>query len=116
MLVASAQALETSISQQHLGEWGMSTYECIKKHDKFCQTREYRKFALKRVKEAPFSGLFRDLKNQSTFEGSDIAELNGNYYVVFDSSMSLGMLDEKFQFREERLIGEWGEESQVRIT
>lgn len=94
---------ESSTSNRHGG-----------RQTKFCQTSDYRKFTLKRVKEAPFSGLFRDLKNQTTFEGSDIAELNGNYYVVFDSSMSLGMLDEKFQFRGDgqRLIGERGQESQ----
>ena len=112
VLLARAQGLVPTHSgvQQNLGDWTISYDDCIPKHGEFCQRQEYRKFALKRVKEAPFSGLFRDLRNQSTFEGSDIAEFDGNYYVVFDSSMSLGMLDEKFQFREETLIGEKGEE------
>jgi hypothetical protein len=44
-------------------------FSCVvligKKHehvDTFCSTPEYRKNALKLVKEAPFAGLFKDLK------------------------------------------------------
>lgn len=40
--------------------------------------------------------------------------LDPQFYVVFDSSMSLGYLDESFSFRGKgnRLIGEWQAESQ----
>lgn len=34
------------------------------------------------------------LRNQSVFEASGLALINGTYYVVFDSSESLGFLDE----------------------
>ena len=34
------------------------------------------------------------LRNQSIFEASGLALINGTYYVVFDSSESLGYLDE----------------------
>lgn len=117
LLVAGVQGLVFEKTQsQHLVDSTASSpvddHYIGNKHGRFCQTPEYRNFALKRVKEAPFSGLFLDVKNQTKFEASDIAELDGNYYVVFDSSMSLGMLDERFQFRGERLIGEQGEESQ----
>lgn len=118
-LVFQGVVVETTRTdnQQYLGELPYTTNVNVnkkKEHSKFCQTPEYRKFALKKIKEAPFSGLFRDLRNQTTFEGSDIAELNGKYYVVFDSSMSLGMLDDRFQFRGdgEKLIGEQLAESQ----
>ncbi|KAI8111540.1 hypothetical protein M9435_004040 [Picochlorum sp. BPE23] len=85
------------------------------KHDEgFCHQREYRAFTLQAVKEAKFSGLFRNLRNQTKFEGSDIATLDGKYYVVFDSSMSLGYTDDRFSFRGEHntLIGDRVEESQ----
>eukprot|EP00889_Picochlorum_renovo_P007154 jgi/Picre1/34184/NNA_001658.t1 len=85
------------------------------KHDDgFCHQREYRAFTLQAVKEAKFSGLFRNVRNQTKFEGSDIATLDGKYYVVFDSSMSLGYTDDRFSFRGEHntLIGDRVEESQ----
>lgn len=82
-----------------------------KKKSLFCHDREYRSFTLKRIREAPFSGLFPDVKNQTKFEGSDVATLNGSYYVVFDSSFSIGKLDDTFAFRgaHNALIGEKGE-------
>lgn len=81
---------------------------------KTCHTSSYRKNTLKLVKETPFAGLFGDLKNQTKFEGSGVAAVDGMFYVVFDSSMSIGLLDESFSFRGERnrLIGEWQKESQ----
>lgn len=49
-----------------------------------CESRKHRKATMKLVKETPFVGLFRDLKNQSIFEASGMALLEGKYYVVFD--------------------------------
>jgi uncharacterized protein YjiK len=84
--------------------------------DSFCSTSEYRKNALKLVKEAPFVGLFGDLRNQSKFEASDLAydARSESFLVVFDSSMSLGRIDETFSFRGRgnELVGERGRESQ----
>ena len=35
-----------------------------KKHKSECERKSYRKYVLKLVKETPFAGLFRDVKNQ----------------------------------------------------
>lgn len=35
-----------------------------------CEKRSWRKSTLKLIKETPFSGLFRDLKNSTVFEAS----------------------------------------------
>lgn len=79
-----------------------------------CERKSYRKNVLKLVKETPFAGLFRDVKNQTKFEASGVGAVRGKYYVVFDSSMALGMLDDSFSFRGEDnvLIGNPGPESQ----
>jgi len=79
-----------------------------------CELKSYRKNVLKLVKETPFSGLFRDVKNQTKFEASGVVSVRGKYYVVFDSSMALGLLDDSFSFRGENnvLIGTPGPESQ----
>jgi hypothetical protein len=79
-----------------------------------CERKSYRKNVLKLIKETSFSGLFRDVKNQTKFEASGVAAVRGNYYVVFDSSMALGLLDDSFSFRGENnvLIGNPGPESQ----
>jgi hypothetical protein len=103
-------------NQQHATDGSLSVLpdtESNLGHKKslFCHDQEYRSFTLKRVREAPFSGLFRDVKNQTKFEGSDVATLNGSYYVVFDSSFSIGRIDDTFAFRgaHNTLIGEKGE-------
>lgn len=49
-----------------------------------CHGKSFRKSTAKLIKEMPFLGLFRDLRNQSVFEGSDIVLVRGQYYVVFD--------------------------------
>ncbi len=79
-----------------------------------CESKSYRKNVLKLIKETPFAGLFRDVKNQTKFEASGVAAVRGKYYVVFDSSMALGVLDDSFSFRGENnvLIGDVGPESQ----
>ena len=76
----------------------------VKRHDDhgdFCDTGEYRKNVLKLVKEAPFAGLFSDLKNQTKFEASGVAfdPRTSTFLSVFDSSMSVGRIDETLQFR-----------------
>lgn len=75
-----------------------------------------RSSTLKLLSEMPFSGLFRDLKgNGVDFEGSDITRVHGKFYVVFDSSYSIGILeDEHFSFRSDanRLAGHKDQESQ----
>ena len=80
-----------------------------------CEDSDFRRSTLKLIAHAPFSGLFNDLKNQTVFEASDIARVHGKFWVVFDSSMSLGMLgDSHFKFRgsENVLVGEQEQESQ----
>ena len=91
----------------------------VKRHDDhgdFCDTGEYRKNVLKLVKEAPFAGLFSDLKNHTKFEASGVAfdPRTSTFLSVFDSSMSVGRIDETLQFRgpSNVLIGEQGPESQ----
>lgn len=91
----------------------------VKRHDDhgdFCDTGEYRKNVLKLVKEAPFAGLFADLKNHTKFEASGVAfdPRTSTFLSVFDSSMSVGRIDETLQFRgpSNVLIGEQGPESQ----
>ncbi|KAL4438157.1 hypothetical protein ABPG77_010518 [Micractinium sp. CCAP 211/92] len=73
-----------------------------------------RKRTVKTIKEIPFSGLFRDLKNSTVFEASGLAYVRGKFYTIFDNAMSIGIMDDRFQFRdpENRLIGEWEPESQ----
>lgn len=116
--VESATAAQRDFSLGALSPFAAFTgvFKKHKKHsdDGFCHQREYRAFTLQAVKEAKFSGLFRDVRNQTKFEGSDIATLDGKYYVVFDSSMSLGYTDDRFSFRGEHntLIGDRVEESQ----
>ena len=71
-------------------------------------------YCIKILQEIPFAGLFRDLRNQTTFEASGISNVRGQFYVVFDSSMSLGSLDDEFHFRGSNnvLIGDKEKESQ----
>lgn len=85
-----------------------------KKSSSDCEVKSYKKNVLKLVKETPFAGLFRENKNQSRWEASGVAAVRGKYYVVFDSSMALGLLDDSFSFRgkDNILIGEPGPESQ----
>jgi hypothetical protein len=66
------------------------------------------------MQETPFAGLFRDVKNQTKWEASGVAAVRGRFYTVFDSSHSIGSLDDSFAFRSEDnvLVGEQGEESQ----
>jgi len=66
---------------------------------KFCHTTLYRKRTLKVVKEAPFIGLFKDLRNISRFEGSALTAAKGAYWAVFDSLRTIARIDEHFQFR-----------------
>mmetsp|Transcript_2562 Transcript_2562/g.4346 ORF Transcript_2562/g.4346 Transcript_2562/m.4346 type:complete len:422 (+) Transcript_2562:53-1318(+) len=66
---------------------------------KFCEKKSYRKAALKQVRESPFLGLFKDLKNFTQFEGSSITYAKGMFYIVFDSLRALGRVNEQFQFR-----------------
>ncbi|KAK9824334.1 hypothetical protein WJX72_009522 [[Myrmecia] bisecta] len=79
-----------------------------------CEEAGWRDKSLKLVREIPFAGLFADLQNITKFEASGLEQLDGKFYVVFDSLRSLGYIDDQFQFRakENRLIGEAGEESQ----
>jgi uncharacterized protein YjiK len=83
---------------------------------KFCLTNEYRKHVLKLVQEAPFAGLFADLKNQTKFEASGVAydPTTDSYLAVFDSSMSVARFDEALRVRGPNnvLIGEREMESQ----
>ena len=69
--------------------------------DKFCRTASYRKNVLKLIKEAPFAGLFADLRNQTKFEASGVAydASTDSYLAVFDSSMSVARFDDSFEFR-----------------
>ena len=102
--IASSEGGEISYTEGH----------DIIRDDDFCHTKEYRAYTLKLIKEAAFSGLFQDVRNQTKFEGSDVAVVNESYYVVFDSSMSLGYFDSYFHFRGEsnKLIGDRLKESQ----
>lgn len=76
-----------------------------------CDALDRRKNTLKLIKETPFVGLFHDLRNHSKFEASGLSMVDGKYYVVFDNSMSLGLLDDGFHFRGDnnKLIGEEGD-------
>ncbi len=84
--------------------------------NKFCRTASYRKNVLKLIKEAPFAGLFADLRNQTKFEASGVAydASTDSYLAVFDSSMSVARFDDSFEFRGPGnvLIGEREMESQ----
>lgn len=79
-----------------------------------CDEWDYRNSVLKLVQEAPFAGLFRDVKNMTKFEASGVAAVRGEFFVVFDSAMSLGLVTDSFSFRgkHHRLIGDPGPESQ----
>ncbi|PSC67394.1 hypothetical protein C2E20_8907 [Micractinium conductrix] len=79
-----------------------------------CHKWRTRKSTLKLIKETPFSGLFRDLKNSTEFEASGLAHVRGEFYAVFDNAMSIGALDDRFQFRDPAnvLIGDWEPQSQ----
>ncbi|EFN56338.1 hypothetical protein CHLNCDRAFT_57598, partial [Chlorella variabilis] len=79
-----------------------------------CHKNSRRKSTLKALKETPFSGLFAELRNSTVFEASAVARVRGKFYVVFDNAMSVGFLDERFQFRDpqNKLIGDWEPESQ----
>lgn len=79
-----------------------------------CRDPTLRSSTLKLLKETPFSGLFRDAKGVTKFEGSGMVSYKGKYLVVFDSLMALGLLDDRFQFRDPGnvLIGDIGPESQ----
>lgn len=83
-----------------------------KRHTTECDAPEYRNNVLKLVRESPFAGLFKDMKNHTKFEASGVAAVQNKFYVVFDSSNSIGQLDETFAFRgpENKLIGDKGEE------
>ena len=82
----------------------------------FCESKAYRSNVLKLVKDAPFAGLFADLKNQTKFEASGVAfdPTTSTFLTVFDSSMSIGRIDETFRFRgpDNALIGDQQHESQ----
>jgi hypothetical protein len=69
---------------------------------------------LRPPQEAPFAGLFRDVKNHTKFEASGVAAVRGHFYAVFDNSFALGRLDERFSFRgpDNALVGEMRGESQ----
>ncbi|KAL6780677.1 hypothetical protein ACKKBF_B12200 [Auxenochlorella protothecoides x Auxenochlorella symbiontica] len=84
---------------------------CVRGRGSSCHDKDTRRSTAKVVKEMPFLGLFDDLREQSVFEGSDIVRVRGKYYVVFDSSYSIGYLDDRFQFRDpnNQLIGGKGQ-------
>lgn len=85
-----------------------------------CHDLKHRKRTLKLIKETAFSGVFRYLANGTEFtkvtkfEASGVARVQGEFYVVFDNSMALGHLDDRFRFRDPHnlLIGPWEPESQ----
>jgi len=71
----------------------------LKKH--FCDKKSYRKHTMKIIKEAPFVGLFNDLRNITRFEGSAITYAKGYYWAIFDSLRAIARINLGFNFRGE---------------
>ncbi|KAF5829168.1 hypothetical protein DUNSADRAFT_16482 [Dunaliella salina] len=67
----------------------------------FCDKKSYRKHTLKVIKEAPFVGLFNDLRNITRFEGSAITYAKGFYWAIFDSLRAIARINLGFNFRGE---------------
>lgn len=52
-----------------------------------CESEDWRKQSLKTVREIPVAGILGDLKGETKFEASGIAQRGsdtGQYFVVFD--------------------------------
>lgn len=97
-----AQHLGAVVGERTTSYWPTLTLTPTKPRpdsDKFCQTSEYRKSTLKLLKDAPFIGLFENLRNITRFEGSSITYAKGSYWVVFDSLRAIGKVGLQFQFR-----------------
>ncbi|KAF6264263.1 hypothetical protein COO60DRAFT_171905 [Scenedesmus sp. NREL 46B-D3] len=83
-----------------------------------CDTLDFRKSMLTRIKEMPLIGLFGDIKGQTKFEasGMTVAPHGGRdwLWIVFDNLLAIGRVDEQFEFRDQRdlLVGEIGKDSQ----
>lgn len=65
----------------------MAVVAAGKRSESACHSKSFRRQTAKLIKETPFIGLFSDIRNQSIFEGSDIARVREKYYVVFDRSV-----------------------------
>lgn len=81
---ASALQLKTTMMLLQILLASLALGVAAKRPDQECHSKEFRKSTAKLVKETPFIGLFSDIREQSVFEGSDIARVRDEYYVVFD--------------------------------